>query len=90
MFSLAIWQKWRVSCGGLFGCRMSGGCSNDTDEAEADSMLAGDGGTMHNFLLLSRNKVWGKVFMKLRYFSLTSLFGIANNCKELTNAHWSR
>jgi hypothetical protein len=33
--------------GALFGGSMSGGFSNDIDAVDDDSMLAGDGGTLH-------------------------------------------
>jgi hypothetical protein len=67
-----------VYCGGSFGGRMSGGWNDDIDEVEGDSMLAGDGETVHNPLLLSGNKVWDTIFMKLRYSLLTSQFGFKN------------
>lgn len=76
-------------CGGSVGGRMSGGCSDDINEA--DSMVANDGGTMHNsLLLLSRNKIWDTIFMKLRYSHLTSELGFKNSWKELKSEHWSR
>jgi hypothetical protein len=74
----------------LHGGKITIGCSDDIDAVDVVSVVAGNGGTLHKPLLLSRSKVWDTIFMKSRYSVLTSQFDVTNSFWELNSVHWSR
>jgi hypothetical protein len=68
--------------GAVFWWKTSGGCIY-YDAVEDDSMLAGDGRILDNSFSLPRSKVWGTVFMKSRYPTLTSGFDLTNGLEGI-------